>query len=51
MHRAYTYDAESNIVRIDSEGGETQYDYDALYRLTQVETDIPGLLEEHYTYD
>jgi RHS repeat-associated protein len=51
MSRRYTYDGESNITGITTEQGENQYSYDTLYRLTQVDTAIPGLPEEHYTYD
>jgi RHS repeat-associated protein len=51
LRRGYGYDNESNIIQLTSERGETQYGYDALYRLTRVETDIDGLPEEHYTYD
>jgi YD repeat-containing protein len=51
MSRGYTHDAEANITAIGGEGGNTRYDYDTLYRLPRVDTEIPGLPQEHYSYD
>ena len=51
MQRGYSYDNESNITALTTEQGDNHYQYDALYRLTNVATGISGLPSEQYTYD
>jgi RHS repeat-associated protein len=46
----YDYDAESNIIKKQTEHGAYDYGYDALYRLTQANNPSP-LANESYTYD
>lgn len=55
VSRQYEYDPAGNIVQIESDLGITQYGYDKLSRLTQVNPDnvlqALGLPQEQYGYD
>jgi len=50
VDRQYTFDAESNITQKATEHGNYDYQYDDLYRLTQVGSPS-GLPNEAWTYD
>ncbi|MBS1198226.1 MAG: hypothetical protein H6R18_2011, partial [Proteobacteria bacterium] len=50
MKRVIQYDPENNPIKIDSEQGNKQYAYDAIYRLTQADNPS-GLPNERYTLD